>query len=974
MNQVKKVFILGVGSILSLSLYSNFHPVEAYCKKKTHKKNQKTEELTTPSASTATAPPSENNNLIEEAKKQLLPLDPNVLHGTLPNGMQYFIRKNSKPENRMELRLVVNAGSNQEDDDQKGLAHFLEHMAFNGSQHFKKNDLVNYVERIGTKFGPHLNAYTSFDETVYMLQVPTDKPEIIDSSLLILEDWANGLSLPVEEIDKERGVVISEWRSSLGPQQRMQNQYLPILFHNSRYADRLPIGDTAIIKNAPAQVIQRFYKDWYRPDLMAVVVVGDIDPKAIEAQLIKRFSDIPTVTSPRKKEEYPIPPHQETLISIVTDKEAPYTQVMVFEKHPSQSNNNIIGYREMLKQQIINYAINERLDEILQQPTPPFFGAMSSYENQLRRLDAFAAIAVGTPDKTETMLKTLYEQMYLAEKFGITKSEYDRASAEILNSYETALNEKDKTESANYAGEYVDYYLSGNASPGIEIENQLVQILLPTIALEEINEDFKKMITHKNTVVIITSPENSKSLLPTKERILEIQKEVAQSELKAIEEKEVTTQLLPTLPQAGKISKKESASNGFEKWTLSNGATVWVKKTDFKNDEILVHAFSPGGSSLYADSDFFSITNSAPLINESGYGDFDKISLNKALVGKTVSSSPYIRELEEGINASTSPKDIETLFQLLYLNFTSPKKDSTIYLSYINKNKSLYSNLLANPAIYFQKVIYETLFQNNVRKRFPEVEDFDKINFSNALQFYKERFNNASDFNFVVIGNVDTAKLSSIVEQYIASLPSTGKKEIWKDTKVSSPKGKVNKEVSMGAAPKVNSLFYYSGDKKWTSDDELVFDIMTSVLNIKLREILREDKGGVYGVGVQGGFDRIPTPEFHVLFTYNADPNQALEIEKAAMDAIENLKKNPIDEVTLNKVKETIKREVETDIKENSYWVSAIKESVTFNEPIKDTDIYLNKVQNVSIDQIQKAFQEYLNGANFIRIIMSPEK
>ncbi|MCO5230290.1 MAG: insulinase family protein [Chitinophagales bacterium] len=973
MNQVKKVLVLGIGSIFTLSLYSNFNSVEAYCKKhKNAKATKTTEQKIAPAKESPTS--SQENSLIEEAKKQILPLDPNVLHGTLPNGMQYFIRKNSKPENRMELRLVVNAGSNQEDNDQKGLAHFLEHMAFNGSKSFKKNDLVNYVERIGTKFGPHLNAYTSFDETVYMLQVPTDKPEIIDSSLLILEDWASGLTLPEEEINKERGVVVSEWRSSLGPQQRMQNQYFPILFHDSRYAERLPIGDTAIIKNASPKVIERFYKDWYRPDLMALVVVGDIDPKTIEAEIIKRFSDIPEVASPRKKELYPIPPHQETLISIVTDKEAPYTQVMLFEKHPANHNDNIIGYREMLKHQIINLAINERLDEILQQPAPPFFGAMSSYENQLRGLDAFAAMAVGTPDKTETMLKTLFEQMYLVEKFGITQSEYDRAVAELINSYETALKEKDKTESSNYASEYVDFYLSGQASPGIEIENQLVQILLPTITLAEINDNFKKIITHKNTVVIVTSPESSKDILPSKEKILAIQKEVAQSDLKPIEEKVVSTQLLPTLPTAGKILQKENTTNGFEKWTLSNGGTVWVKKTDFKNDEILVHAFSPGGSSLYSDADFFSISNAAPIVSESGYGDFDKISLNKALAGKTVVSVPYVRELEEGINASTTPKDIETLFQLLYLNFSAPKQDSSAFQSYVNKNKALYSNLLANPAIYFQKVIYETLFQNNIRKRFPAVEDFDKINFNNAFQFYKDRFNNASDFNFVVIGNVDTDKLSGLVEQYIASLPTTGKKEQWKDTKVNPPKGKVNKEVSMGAAPKVNALFYFSGDKKWSSDDELVFDMMTSVLNIKLREALREDKGGVYGVGVQGGFDRIPSQQYHELFTYNADPEQAADIEKAAMEVIENLKKNPIDDVTLNKVKETIKREVELDVKENSYWVSAIKESIAFNEPIKDTDKYLQKVNSISIDQIQKAFQEYLIGTNFIRIVMSPEK
>lgn len=965
MIRLKKTTIWIIAPVVVWASLNSQNSAEAYSRKK---KETKTEVVTEVKVEEKNAKPAATPSV-----QELLPLDPNVVHGTLPNGMQYFIRKNSKPENRMELRLAVNAGSIQEDDDQKGLAHFLEHMAFNGSKNFEKNDLINYVETMGIKFGPHLNAYTSFDETVYMLQLPTDQSETVDKGLLILEDWANGLTLSKEEVDKEKGVVISEWRSSLGPMQRMQYQFFPVLFNGSRYPERLPIGDTAIIKNASQEVVKRFYQDWYRPDLMAIIIVGDIDPKSMEQEIIKRFSDIPPVKSPRKKEIYPVPPHQEALVSIVTDKEAPYTQIYLFEKHPAKENNTIIGYRDYIKQQLINTMLNERYKEILQQPAPPFFYAASNYGGQLRNLDAFLSVAIGSSDKTESMLQTLFEETYRASRYGFNASELNRAFAEVKSSYEAALNEKDKTESANYANEYVDYYLTQKATPGIEMEYQLLQIFEPTITLDEINSTVKNLITHNNTVIVVTAPEKDAALLPSRERILELQNEIANSELAQVEEKEVAAELIAELPTAGKIIKKEkNDAYNVEKWTLNNGATVYVKPTDFKNDEILVHAFSKGGSSLYADADFFSISNAAPLVAESGYGAFDAVSLNRTLAGKNVKSSPYISELEEGISANAAPKDVETLFQLIHLNFTAPRKDSLIYQSYIAKNKALFSNLLANPMFYFQKASLETLYNKNIRKSFPALEDFDKINFSKAISFYQERFNNAGDFNFVIVGNIDSEQLSSLVEQYIASLPATGKKESWKDNKTGIAKGKINKDIQMGAAPKTNVLFNYNGTKAWSKDNELVYEMLRDALNIKLRESLREDKGGVYGVGVNGEFQRIPTPEYYTIINYNAEPENAANLEKEALKVIENLKTNGIDEATLNKVKEKIRREIETELKENSYWISAIKSSVAFEEPITNANEYLKKVQAITPAQIQAAAQEYLKGDNFIRIVMTP--
>ncbi len=907
---------------------------------------------------------------------QELPLDPEVVTGTLPNGMKYFIRQNAKPENRMELRLAVNAGSIQEDDDQKGLAHFLEHMAFNGSKNFKENDLIHYVEGIGVQFGPHLNAYTSFDETVYMLQVPTDKKGIIDTALLIMEDWANGLTLPAEEITKEKGVVLSEWRNSLGPMQRMQNEFFPVLFHNSRYPDRLPIGDTATITGANRELLGRFYQDWYRPDLMAVILVGDFDPKEMEQEVIRRFSSLKKVESPRKKEVYPIPPHPETLVKIVTDKEAPYTQAIIFEKHPPMNNNTVVGYRDYLKQQIINTMLNERFKEILQNPAPPFFMAISNYSRQLRNLDAFVNLAIGTSDKVEDMIRTLYEEQYRAYRYGFTQGEFDRALAQIHSEFETALREKDKTESSVYANEYVEYYLEGQTAPGIEIENQLLQVFAPTLKVSEINADIQKLITQNNSVVIITAPERDKGILPSKEKILEIKKEVEQSELDPVEEVEIAANLLPSEPQAGKVIKTEDdEKNQVQKWTLSNGVEVYIKSTDFQNDEILVEAFSKGGTSLYSDEDFYSISNAAPLVGESGYGEFDAISLSRALSGKNVRSAPFILELEEGISATSTPKDFETLLQLIYLNFTAPRKDENAYASYVTKNKSLYSNLLSNPSIYFQKLIVETMYPDNIRRSFPKAEDFDKIDLNKAVKFYSERFANAADFKFVIVGNADEVELKQLVEKYIASLPSQpGEKENWKDSGVHIAKGKVNKTVQMGTAPKTNVIFTYSGTQEWSKDKELLLNVLISVTDIKLREKLREDKGGVYGVGVQSQFKREPSPEYFALITYNVDPPNADDIEKEAMEVIELIKKNGSDETTLNKVKETIKRKRETNLKENSYWTKVIKESANYNEPIEDSDSFIKALDSITNKEIIQAAQTYFSGDNFIRIVMNPEE
>jgi zinc protease len=904
-----------------------------------------------------------------------LPLDPNVRFGKLPNGMKYYIRKNAKPENRMEMRLAINAGSNQEDDDQRGLAHFLEHMAFNGSKHFEKNDLINYVESIGVRFGPHLNAYTSFDETVYMLQVPTDDPEILDKGLTILRDWAGGLSLDPKEIDKERGVVISEWRNSLGPMQRMQYQYFPVLFNDSRYAVRLPIGDTGIIARAPYEAVERFYKDWYRPDLMAIVLVGDIDPETMEAEIKSRFSDLENPQTTRMKELYLVPDNPQPLVSIVTDKEAPYSQVIVFHKKQADNPNTIKAYRESLIQRLISGMLNNRLSEFQQKPNPPFFSSFSSFGKQVRTVDAFYNVAITQGNLSKAALKVLLEETERVIRYGFTATELEREKAEVINSYDKALREKDKTESANYAMEYVYHYLDNQPSPGIEIENQIVGLLMQTIQLPELNSMLKSWVGEENTVIVIAAPEKDKEFLPSESEILEMRKAVMAADLAPYEDNVVAEALLPNPPPAGKVvSESIDEKHGIITWTLSNGAKVLVKATDFKNDEILFSAFSYGGNSLYGDDVFFSLSNADALVIESGVGQFDKMSLTKALAGKTVSVSPFISELEEGLTGNCSPKDLETMLQLAHLYMTAPRKDAEVFQSYVAKQKALFENLAANPQIYFQKSLLELLYGGNIRRKFPEAADFDKINFDKAFEIYRERFGNAGDFSFVFVGNVDLNTLKPLVEQYIASLPSNMNRENWQDPKIKMPEGTVNKTISKGMAPKIFVFMAMHGASKWSAEEDLLFDALTDILRIKLRESMREDKGGVYGVGVNASFSRRPKEEFLVTINFNTDPGKTDELVATAQEVVKKLISEGTDETTLNKVKETMKRERETDIRSNKFWLQVIKESEVYGRSVSQVDEFNAMVDALTTNQIKKAAAAYLGGQNSMKLVMMNEE
>lgn len=905
-----------------------------------------------------------------------IPFDQKVRTGTLKNGLKYYIRKNSKPEKRVELRLAVNAGSMQENEDQQGLAHFVEHMAFNGTKNFKKNELVSYLQSAGVKFGAHLNAYTSFDETVYMLRLPTDKKDILNKGFQILEDWAHNVSFENEEIDKERGVVIEEWRLGRGAEQRMRDQYFPILLNNSRYAKRLPIGKKKILESFKYKTIKQFYKDWYRPDLMAVIVVGDVDLDAMEQKVKKHFAGIKSVKKPRAKKLYPVPSHDKTFVSVHADKETAFSQVQVFYKKPLESFTTLGDYRRKLVYNLHNGMLNQRLQELTEKARPPFINSFFSYGGLLRSVDTYSGSVFANGDNILGGLKTALIENKRVRKHGFTKGEFERYKKIILNSYERSYKERNKTNSASYASEYVSHFLEGQPTPGIEFEYNFARKILPTITLAEVNQLSEKWITKNNRVVIVTAAEKKGVIVPTEPQIRKVLKEVAFNPVKPYQDKAVSTQLMDKLPTPGKIvSTRKLAKSGVTEITLSNGIKVVLKPTNFKDNQILFDGYSFGGSSRASEADHHSAIYASQVMAASGVSKFKARELRKMMAGKTVRVTPYIRQLSEGISGSTTPKDLETALQMTYLCFTQPRKDEEAFQSMMNQYKSLIQNLMANPNFYFQDKLSKIMSQNHPRSSgfFPDKASLKKIKLDRALAIYKERFADASDFKFVFVGNFEVEKIKPLLARYLGSLPATNRKETYKDLGIRPPKGVVDKKLYKGKDPKSQVRITFTGETKYNKKDDRLVKALAEALSIKLIEELREKKGGVYGAGAFGGLNQRPYNSYSITVSFPCAPENVDKLVEATLSEIEKMKKNGISEKDLNKVKAQQKRSMETNIKNNRYWLSTLRGVFLNGGNIEKIVDYEKSIDALNAEDVQKAAKKFFDMKNYIKVVLYPE-
>ncbi len=906
-----------------------------------------------------------------------IPMDPDFRTGELPNGMKYYIKKNTKPENRAELRLALKAGAVQEDEDQLGLAHFIEHMQFNGTEHFTKNELVNYLEKVGTKFGPDLNAYTSFDETVYMLQVRTDVPEQLDTGMLVLYDWAGKATLEEEEIDKERGVVISEWRTDLSPNQRMQQVYFPIMYKGSRYAKRLPIGDPEIVKNASYDVIRRFYKDWYRPDLMAVIVIGDVDVDKMETKIFKMFSKIGNPNNPRPREKYNVPPQKGTAVSIVTDKEAPFSNVWIVNKLPHIPIKTKKDYLETIKRRLFNMMLNSRLKEIQNGANPTFTFGYTRYSKNIGDIDAYSSWAIVPEGKELDALKTFTEENERVLRYGFTQTELDREKKNMLTSAEKRKKEKGKTESRRFASKAVYHFLENSPMLSADQYYNFLTNNLDDINLQSVNSLAKNWIKEDNRVVVITGQQKESVVMPTEQQVLGVLNNTKTGKLDAYVDKTVDKPLFSkNLPLAEVVKSENFDKYGIKKMVLKNGLEVYYKKTDFKNDEILFSAYSPGGSWLYDDNDYLDADYCSWVVEDMGISEFDNVQLNKLLTGKQVSVNPYVANLYDYFRGESTVKDLETMFQLINLYFTAPRKDAELFESFKIRQKGLYKNLLSEPRNYFRNLVSKIKYNNHLRaSSMPQEEDFDKLNLDRLFEIYKERFGNASDFKFFFVGNFDENKLKTYIQKYLGNLPGNGNTEEWVDRNLNMVEGKVDKTIYHGIAPKTYVDRTYHGDFDWSPENEFLLNSLVKVMSIKLRESLREDKGGVYGVGVYGYGSKEPKQEYKLSFSFNSNPENAQDLIKAADEVINKLKTEGPDEEVMTKIKETKKQSRIKDLKENEYWLdqmnSIVKSGLDFSE--LTLDVLQARLDKLTAEDIKKAANKYLDESSVIEVKMYPE-
>ena len=902
-----------------------------------------------------------------------LPGDPAVTVGQLDNGLRYYVRENGTPENRAEFRLVVNAGSILEDEDQLGLAHFTEHMAFNGTENFEKQELVDYLESIGMQFGPHINAYTSFDETVYMLRVPMDDPTVLETAFLILQDWARGVLFDPEEVDKERGVVIEEWRLGRGAQARMFDAQLPILFEGSLYADRLPIGQTEVLESAPASALERFYRDWYRPDLMSVVAVGDFDGEAIEGMIRSRFAGLAAPAASRPREMMDVPFDHPPRVAIATDVEALQSQVSVLYKRPVAPRGTVAAFRRSITESLYEGMMAARLEELTQQADPPFLIGFPAGGSFVRALDMYQLLALVPEGGLARGLDALLTEAERVRRHGFAATEFERQKAEVMRSFERRFAERENQESANLAGRYVRAFLSGTAFTSPDDELELANTLLPAITLEEVNGLAVEWLQERGRVVMANAPEKQDLRIPTEEDIQGVFASVAGKDIEPYEDAAVDAPLVAELPDGSPVVGEEVVDEvGVTVWTLENGVRVVLKPTDFKDDEILFAATSPGGNSLVSDEEFEGIRMASTVVVEGGVGDFDKLALEKKLAGQDVRVSANVGALTEGISGNASPRDVETAFQLIYQRFMAPRRDEIAFMAYKTFLSGIFANRGASPAAALADTVSLVLTQGHSRALPPNDEMIERLDLDASFAFYQDRFADASDFVFYFVGAFAPEEMRPLVERYLGGLPSLGRVETWRDVGIDPPGGVIEKVVRKGLEPQSQTRIVFAGDAEYSRQEEMAISALADVLDIRLRELLREDLGGTYGVGVSGSLSHRPDQEYSVRISFGSAPERAAELGAVVFEEIERLQQEGPDAETVEKVRETQRRTRETQLEQNRYWLGRLQRVDQLGMDYGYVTTY-EFIEGWTADQVQEAALRYLRDDRYVKVVLYPE-
>ncbi|HVF98109.1 MAG TPA: insulinase family protein [Flavisolibacter sp.] len=906
-----------------------------------------------------------------------LPIDAKVKIGKLANGLTYYIRENKKPEKKVELRLAVNTGSIMEDADQQGLAHFMEHMNFNGTENYKKNELVSFLQSIGVQFGADLNAYTGFDETVYILPIPLSDTSNFRKGLQVLRDWAGGASLESDEIDKERGVVLEESRLGKGAEDRMFRKIYPYQYAGSKYAERLPIGKDSILKNFKYDAVKRFYKEWYRPNLMAVVVVGDVDAAKAEAYVKSIFGSMKNPAKFRPRTEVPVTARTRSMAMVVTDKEATNYNVEIsypFVKQKPETTE--ADYRHWIVKNIFTSMLNQRLQELTQSSKPPFLYGFGYFNSYARGYEGFTAAAGAGQDGPEAAVKALITEVERVKKFGFTQAELDRARSQTMASMERTYNNRDKTESDNYVREYVSHFLSKEPIPGIEKEFAYHKDFLPTIKLEEVNALAAPLKKNENLFVTLQGPEATDKKLPDSTELLAIVSSTMKADVKAYEEKAVASSLLKAAPVAGKITgEKKVALTGVTELTLSNGAKVVLKPTDFKNDEIVMTAFHKGGTSKYGADKKFSANYASTVVQTMGVGELSPTDLNKFLAGKVARVTPRISATNAGVSGNSTVKDLETMLQLTHLYLTAPRKDEGLFTAWRDKQKTAVQNIMADPQTAFVDSLFGTLYNRHPLApiAIPKPEYFDQVKLDDALAIYKDLTGDASDFTFIFTGSIDPEKLKPLLETYIGSLPSTGKAATITDNGLRMATGQKEIKFYRGTEDKSLVLQMHNAQVTYSEDLELKAQALAEIINIKVIEDLREKLGAIYGGGVNIGVSKYPYSSFTAMLQLPTGPKTVDTLLTSFNAEIEKLKMNGPPKADLDKVKKQWIERYRTQVKENGTWSNKLY-NIYFQESDPQRFINYEAVVNaLTVDDIKAVANQLFNGKNVITAVQYPQ-
>ena len=908
---------------------------------------------------------------------QPIPVDPAVRIGHLDNGLTYYIRHHEEPKGQANFYIAQKVGSILEDEEQRGLAHFLEHMCFNGTEHFPGNGVIKYCESIGVKFGADLNAYTSIDETVYNIDnVPVAKvPSSIDSCLWILHDWADGLLLAGEDIDKERGVIHEEWRSRMNSaQMRMYETILPELYPGNKYGQRLPIGLMSVVDNFPYRVLRDYYEKWYRPDQQGIIVVGDIDVAEVEAKIKDIFGTIAKPENPAERYYVQIEDNKEPIVSIAKDKEQPYAMSFIFCKHDGVPDEAKIGMDYLIYQYAIYAAdlmMADRINEMLQSPEPPFIQAQVADEDFFlsKTKKALNGLVISSEDGVLKAITSVYREMLRATRGGFTASEYERARAEIISQYETAYKQRDKKKSASYCSEYVRHFIDNEPIPGEENMFALASQLAPMIPVEAINQMFGSLVGEGNLVVSCMLPDKDGITYPTADEIKAALAAVAAEDIAPYVEEVSNDPLISELPAAGKVTKTADSKFGYKKYTLSNGATVYAKKTDFNQDQIIMRAYSKGGKSLYSDAEAATLKAVNELIEIGGLGNFSATELTKKLAGKQVSLTPSVSQYTETLKGNATPKDFETLLQLNYLYFTALRADQDAFSSWKTRSAAAIANRAKQPMAAFQDTLTTSIYDNDKLVTPLTISDVENMDYARALAIAAERFSNAADFDFIITGNFDEETLVPMIEQYIASLPAGGKKEKANTKALNFTNGVISntfdKEMEI---PMVTTCFFEHGKAKYNLKSMTAYEIAMSALTNVLLEEIREKEGGTYGISADGEVANVPSKMAYYQIAYQTDPAKYEYLNNRIREIVDEFAKNGPSEENVNKAKEYLLKTYKEGLRENGYWNNVLEEWL--ESGVDKMSDFEKTLESIDCKAVQKTFNKSTSRKNHSEIIM----